>query len=251
MKSSEFRNIDDLNGSVRPKMNRTMNATRRHDILLKLNPSFRFRHEVFNATLRELLTPKTRWVDIGCGNNEIIAEYGNLCGLAVGLDIVPPPHRRNAPFIQADLKNIPLPDAFADVITLRMVVEHIHRIPKAFSDVERILKKGGKLLMLTTNVWSPVVFITKMLPHRLKKRAIRRCFHLEEQHVLPVYHRFNSPRRIKKGIGNLRPVHLAFIEQTTLSNPILFWVFFVPFLLTNNEWLKPLRSNILALFEKS
>ncbi len=220
------------------------------NILWRIYPSFQFRHEIFNETLQNLLTSQTKWIDIGCGNNSIIRQYGKNCKLSIGLDIIK--HRRigHEFFIQADFKKIPLPSEFADLITLRMVVEHMDHVAEEFHDIERVLTKGGKVVILTTNIWSPIIFITKVIPYKIRKTIIRILFNEEEQNIFPTFHHINSPLKMKKGIGRLKLVHLTMIEQTSLLNPILFFIFLVPLIITHNNLLKYLRSNILATFEK-
>ncbi len=220
------------------------------NILWRVCPSFQFRHEIYNETIQNLISSQTVWIDIGCGDNSIIEKYGKNSKLAVGLDLVKHRDLSTALFIKADLKKLPLRSEFADLITLRMVVEHRDNISEEFNDIERVLKKNGKVVILTTNICSPIIFIPKAVPYKVKKLIIKKLFNVEEKDIFQTFHHFNSPGKIKKGIGKLRLINLRMIEQTSLLNPILFFIFLVPLILTNNKLLKCCRSNMLAIFKK-
>lgn len=220
-------------------------------ILKKIDHSFQFRYEIYNDTLKGMLSEDSVWLDAGCGENEHVAQFGFNCRTAIGIDLVKHNNLSNALFVQADLKNLPFPNDYADLITLRMVVEHIQIIQEGFSDILRVLKKNGKLLILTTNTWSPVIFLPRLLPFKLKKLIIKLLFHTEDPDIFPTYHRFNSVGQMKRGIGSLKLVHLKMIEQTSLLNPTVFCIFLIPYLLTKNKIVQNFRSNILAILENA
>jgi SAM-dependent methyltransferase len=216
----------------------------------KLNPNYSPRHEIYNQLLNEYINGETIWLDIGCGRNEHVAEYGQKAKLALGIDRLINPGITDAPFIQANLRNIPLPPDYADLITLRMVVEHIERIPEDFFEINRILKPNGKLIILTTNIMSPVVFLPSLFPSALKNWLILKIFKVSHEDVFPTHHRFNSPRVIKRGICNLRPINIQYLEFVSLDRPLLLFVFGIWYLIVKPSPFRYLRSNILAVFEK-
>ncbi|MFC1564054.1 class I SAM-dependent methyltransferase [candidate division KSB1 bacterium] len=219
--------------------------------LLKLiDKNFKFRHEIYNARLEGLLTPGTVWLDIGCGDNSIIGQFGNRCRSAAGFDISRSSKLSGKNFIRADLTRIPFKGESVDLVTLRMVVEHLKDIPEDLLEVERILKKGGTVLLMTTNILSPLVFIGRLFPDNLKRWLIGLLFKIDREVIFPAYHRFNSFSRLKKGAGRLRIKDLEFIEQASPQNSLLFFTFLIPFLLTRIRLLRYFRSNIIALFEK-
>ena len=56
-----------------------------------------------------------------------------------------------------------------------------------------------QLIVLTTNIISPIIFIPRLLPKALN-RLILKIFKVSEEDVFPTYHRFNSPEVLKKGV---------------------------------------------------
>ena len=59
-------------------------------ILKKVDKDFKHKWVVFNDAVQKNLTPKTVWIDCGCGNDTMVEEYSHLSGLAIGIDIINP-----------------------------------------------------------------------------------------------------------------------------------------------------------------
>lgn len=149
-------------------------------------------------------------MDIGCGKNENIADFGHLAKKAIGIDVLDHPERVEAPFLLADMRSIPLPSEYADLITLRFVVEHLQKIPADFSEVLRLLKPGGNLIILTTNSWSPLIFLPRLVSFRVKRWVIQHTFGVQSDDIFETYHRFNSFGIMKRGVPPLRLSRLDF-----------------------------------------
>jgi ubiquinone/menaquinone biosynthesis C-methylase UbiE len=216
----------------------------------KLNPDYQPRHEIYDQLLHKYLNKETVWLDIGCGRNEHVTKYGKQAKIAIGIDKLIDPEIDEAPFIHADLRNIPLPDNYADLITLRMVVEHIERVPEDFFEINRLLKPDGILIFMTTNRMSPVVFIPNLFPDSLKKWFILKIFKVLDKDVFPTHHKFNSPKLVKKGIYDLRPFTIQFIEIVPMSRLLLLIIFGIWYSIVKYSTLTYLRSNILAVYKK-
>lgn len=213
----------------------------------RLFPDYRPRWEVYEAVLRSLLAPETVWIDAGCGSNALAASLGGNCRLAVGIDLLP---AANAPFVQADLRHLPLASSCVDLASLRMVVEHLERIPQDLQEIERILKPGGRLLVLTTNAHSPLVLLPRLLPFKWKKWLLCKMFGVAEHEVFPTWHRFNTVRRMQRGAGTLEAVSIMLLEQTLFSPLAPAMLFGLWYALTRLPGFAAMRSNILAIFQK-
>jgi len=180
-------------------------------------PDYRPRWEVYEAMLRSLLAPETVWIDAGCGANVLVENLGRDCRLAGGIDLFP---AATAPFVQTDLRHLPFASSCADLVSLRWLVEHLEHIPADLSEIDRILKAGGKLLILTTNAASPLVLLPRLLPFKLKKWLLCKMFGVAEHEVFPTWHRFNKVRRAQRGIGTLKVISITLLEQTSFSPPV-------------------------------
>lgn len=192
-----------------------------------------------------------RWVDIGCGDNAVVADLGNRAEFAVGVDAKIPQQRTTAPFVCANLNHLPLQQGAVDFVTLRFVIEHLKDVPKALLEIERIMKPKGKFVVITTNSWSPFVFLPRILPFRLKKKLLMSLYEVEASTIQRTYHRFNSVPLMRQGIGNLKLIELRLIQDVNYVRRWLFWVNFIWHMLTKMKPLRYLRTCIFAVYVQS
>jgi ubiquinone/menaquinone biosynthesis C-methylase UbiE len=130
------------------------------------------------------------------------------------------------------------------------VVEHLEDIQASLSEISRTLKPGGKILILTTNIWSPFIFIPFLLPFRLKRFLLKKVYKVEEDKILPTYHRLNSLKKFKERKCELRLIQLKFIQDANYVRKWIFMIFFVWHIITKPKFLKVFRTNIIAVYEK-
>jgi ubiquinone/menaquinone biosynthesis C-methylase UbiE len=235
-----------LRSSIRKMMHNTI-----ENIFRKFNPKYQPRWEVYEMMLNKSITKDTTWLDIGCGKNELVANYGSMAKSAVGIDILDNEDRTNAPFLLSDLRNIPLPSDYADLITMRLVVEHLEKIPEDFSEICRLLIPGGKLIILTTNSLSPIVFLPRLLPYRLKSWIIQKMLDVDSREIFPTYHRFNTANKMAKGLPEMALSSIDYIEQVPLTKPFLLILFGLWYTIVKISIFKYYRSNLLAVFHKT
>jgi ubiquinone/menaquinone biosynthesis C-methylase UbiE len=97
-------------------------------------------------------------IDFGCGNGKILEEIKkiNFKARLIGLDVSETAleqARKNLPEIKFykinDGEKIPLKSENADFIFSSEVIEHIYDTENAFSEMARILRPGGKILLTT------------------------------------------------------------------------------------------------------
>lgn len=210
-------------------------------------PDYCPRWEVYEAVLRSLLASETVWINAGCGNNALAASLGGNCRIAVGIDLVP---AANAPFVQADLRHLPLASSCADLVTLRLMVEYLEHMPADLSEIGRVLKPGSKLLVSTTNAASPLVLLPRPLPFKWKKWLLCKIFCVAEHKVFPTWHRFNTVRRMQRAGGTLKAISIMLLEQTLFSPLAPAMLFRLWYALTRLPGFTAMRSNILAIFQK-
>ena len=141
------------------------------------------------------LEPKENFLDIGCGTGWAVIEgsYEVQTGMACGIDISPEMVEcarmsdrglSNVEFQIADAEAIPYPDQFFDAATCTISFHHYTDSARALSEVHRVLKPGGRFLLLDPNragciwvwLWDRVLRIFE--PGHVRYYTEQEIFHL-------------------------------------------------------------------------
>ncbi len=97
-----------------------------------------------------------RVLDVGCGEGRFAAELGKAGAEVVGIDVAAEPLRRaRERYPELDLRQIsaegawPLQDASFDAVWAGEVIEHVADTAGWLSELRRVLRSGGVLLLST------------------------------------------------------------------------------------------------------
>lgn len=101
--------------------------------------------------------PQGSLLDVGCGNGQFLQNMKNLGWEVKGVEIderAVTTARKilGLDVISGTLENAQFPDNFFDVVTLRHVIEHVYDPINFLRECRRVLKPGGKLVLLTPNI---------------------------------------------------------------------------------------------------
>ncbi len=105
---------------------------------------------------------RLRILDIGCGTGKMLDELAAF-GDVVGADFSPEALQFcvtrgvGADLARADARRLPFADGAFDVVTAMDIIEHIDDDKAASSEIFRVLKPGGRLLVTVpafTSLWS-------------------------------------------------------------------------------------------------
>jgi 2-polyprenyl-6-hydroxyphenyl methylase/3-demethylubiquinone-9 3-methyltransferase len=135
--------------------------------------------------LREHLAAGDRVLDVGCGEGRFAAELARDGAAVVGIDVAEEPLRRARQLHpQLDLRVVDgdgawdLPDASFDVVWAGEVIEHVADTAAWLSEVRRVLRSGGRLLLST-----PANGRLAMLRLTLSRRALAEHFDPRGEHL--------------------------------------------------------------------
>ena len=158
----------------------------------------------YEATLFHLIDTDTDWLDVGCGRNifpsnpEGARHLAQTCRLLVGIDPSDNVHangmvHERAQCLLQDFRT----DRQFDLVTLRMVAEHIEDPASAMAALSRLVRPGGQAVVYTVARYSPVSLVAAVTPmavHHLAKRSLWRS---HEQDTFPVAYRMNTRRDLR------------------------------------------------------
>jgi arsenite methyltransferase len=124
-------------------------------------------------TLQALALQPGEWVlDIGSGPGLLVAEMAELVGQSgrvTGLEIsdsmlalgrrrcADPSIRELVAFVKADAAALPFPDDTFDVAVSTQVYEYVADLKGAFAELHRVLRPGGRALIIDTD-WDSIVW---------------------------------------------------------------------------------------------
>ncbi|MDI6858672.1 MAG: class I SAM-dependent methyltransferase [Dehalococcoidia bacterium] len=166
---------------------------------------FRGMYRRFEDAIRELSEGAALVLDAGCGSGRVF-RYETAAGArVVGVDVTS--ELRGNPNIgdgvRGDVTSLPFRDAAFDLVLSSHMIEHLREPERAFREMARVLRGGGRLLLLTPNRFHYVPLVASMLPQRLHVK-INRSRGVDAQDVFPTLYRANTPgklRRLLEGAG--------------------------------------------------
>lgn len=87
-----------------------------------------------------------RILDNGCGRGDFLDAFGEIGLEAYGTDISSA--CKNAQTVNLESEKLPFPDGFFDVVFSKSVIEHISNCEHYMSEMRRVLKSGGVLILM-------------------------------------------------------------------------------------------------------
>lgn len=231
----------------------------------RIVPQLRFNQTIYEEIVAQHVSEGCVWLDAGTGwhifppwRQRFEQALVGKSRLALGCD-TDERSLRNHHTLQrlavADLERLPFATASMDLITCNMVVEHLYRPQAVFAEFARVLKKGGRVIVHTPNICSPLITASWAIPRRLKLTLIRALEDRTDEDVFPTWYRANSPGRIRKlmaqvGLDQEWCRTLASDAVLQRTHPLLVITELLFIRLTLWSTFKHLRISILAAFRK-
>jgi SAM-dependent methyltransferase len=160
--------------------------------------------DCYEALVARLVTERTRWLDVGCGrhlfpNNEPLARaLAARAALLVGVD--PDPTLAENPCVHeraaCAMEDYDGGSRF-DLVTLRMVAEHVADPPRLVAAVARALAPAGLAVVYTVDRFSPAPLLTTVVPLAVRHPIKRWLWRTERRDTFPTRFRMNTRRRLR------------------------------------------------------
>lgn len=200
---------------------------------LDWGPAQRLRFDYFNpddvyeAVLDKLVVGGCRWADIGCGrdifpsNPELAKELAARTEHLLGID--PSANVLENPFIteayNGVMEDYPGEQLF-DLVTMRMVAEHVERPDSVAARIARMLRPGGLCVVYTPNKWSPVSILARVIPFRFHHGIKAVIWGSEERDTFPVQFRMNTRRSLRNLFlrHGMAECHFRYLDDCRIFN---------------------------------
>jgi SAM-dependent methyltransferase len=156
--------------------------------------------------------------------------------------------------VLSDAGRLPFAAETFDIVFSRYLWEHLEHPRAVFAEMARVLKPGGKLVLLTPNRFHYVALISRITSHAVhRKLSVLRGNQPED--TFPTFYRSNTRRdlerlapadlRLTQFIGReVRPNYLAW------SLPAFLLGVLYERLVNRFEFLSPLRVTLVAVFSR-
>ncbi len=199
-----------------------------------------------------------RVLDAGCGSGRLFTyELRGRASLIVGVDVDPEVAANpnvDAP-VRGDLAALPFADAAFDLVICKHVLEHLERPEEPIRELARVLRPGGRLLILTPDRFHYVSLLASVLPPSAQ-RLVARGRGLAGREVHRTRYRANTPRRLRSlarqaGL-RVETLHLFETPPVYLAFHPLAFALGVAYekLVNRSRALACLRVNMLAVLRK-
>jgi SAM-dependent methyltransferase len=199
--------------------------------------------EAYASLISEHLSAESVWLDAGCGNRLLEDDMDPLenwlvahCHTIIGMDLTVASHRNIRILTHGSLYHLPFADNSFDLVTCRMVVEHLDDPAKAFLEAHRCLRPNGAIVVITPNLRNYGVFgnaiATKLLKEDWRLKLVQSSDERPQEDVFPVRYRANTMPRLVRlleksglqvhrqiGLRQLRPYwkKLDSLEKTLMK----------------------------------
>jgi arsenite methyltransferase len=153
---------------------------------------------------------------LACAIGESVGSSGWVCGIDISepLLAVAKTHCTHQPWVEfqsADATKLPFPDGHFDVVVSTQVLEYLPDVNGALNEIYRVLRIGGRVVILDTD-WDSIVWHTNNrprmnhilsvwddhttdphLPMTLAKRINQVGFQVETQQIIPMFNPIFDP----------------------------------------------------------
>jgi ubiquinone/menaquinone biosynthesis C-methylase UbiE len=146
--------------------------------------------------------PRSRCVlDLGCGDNSILAPYRSTGREIWGTDFSLHPRLHDPEWFRrlGSDGTIPFPDSTFDLVTCISVLEHVKDGRVFFDEVGRVLKPSGCFIGHSISGSHYVTWIRRafgLLPHTVNQWIVKTLYGRDEVDTFPTFYRLNRQSEI-------------------------------------------------------
>lgn len=220
-------------------------------------PNYVSENDLFLSMVARYLRQDSIVLDAGCGSGSFRYSWKQKVQFLVGCDLTEElPRNLNIDVgVFADLAHLPFAHETFDVIFSHYVMEHVDAPRDVFSEFARVLKPGGKLIILTPSKYHYVSLLGRSLPHWFHER-ISELRGNAAHDAFPTRYIANSRAELTRQGKASALVLIEFIATEARPNYLMWslpsFLLGVAYERVVNRFdtLSPLRSSIISVFER-
>jgi len=237
----------------------------------RIVPQLLFNQTLYEDVLARHVSPKTVWMDAGCGHrvlpnwreeSELTLVKRARVSLGCDVDVAAiRVHRSLKNRVISDLGHLPFKSGTVTLITLNMVAEHLDYPEPVFREFARVLAPEGDIIVHTPFRWSYFAIVSALTPQFIKSKIGRMLDDRPVHDYYPVRYRCNTPRRLRMLFGRvgLREVRsslfasdaiLQFLSNSSVGRLFLRMELYLLRLSLNHRW-RFLRLSICGVYRKA
>lgn len=172
----------------------------------RLKPNWRDSLTIYRDIISQTTNSNIRILDVGCGHGDFLKPVHAKTIHSYGLDPDKDAIAKNT-FIKnitvGTVENLPFESNFFDLVISAWVLEHLPDPQKAFQEILRVLKHGGKVIFLTPNIWNYNVWIIRLIPEIFHDFFTKKLYDRQEHDTYPKQYRSNSVKKIAKTLETI------------------------------------------------
>ena len=163
--------------------------------------------------------PERTLLELGCGREaRVLRRLAPHFAFSWGVDlekVADGSDEERWKLIQGDAHRIPLGDESVDVVASANAVEHFADPVAAFRESARVLRPGGRVVLITVNQWFPPIVLGRILPHSWRQRVNGVATGTADEDTFPVFYRANSARSLTRAAeaAGLTPVQVRYVSS--------------------------------------
>lgn len=165
----------------------------------QLKPSWRDSQAIYADIINGFVDSNTKILDVGCGYGYFMKAVYKKTDFTYGIDLDENALKQNKIIknkICGTVEKLLFSDSYFDLVISAWTLEHLKDPVKAFKEIFRVLKPGGKVIFLTPNIWNYNICIIRMIPEKFHSFLTRKLYNRKD--VFPKFYKINSAKQIDK-----------------------------------------------------
>jgi SAM-dependent methyltransferase len=215
--------------------------------------------KVYKGSVKEASKQANRILHLGSGRNrtEVFDKqaYRAKTILSLDPDVLSLRENFSAYRLLALGEGLPVRDCTIDLIVSEYVFEHIKAPTRVIHECARVLKPGGRIIILTPNSASYFGLLSRLTPYRFHVWFLETFLGRPALDTFPTFYRFNTRKQIRR-ISQGADLKVAYLEtfvgpsSYTTPFPLIHFLFLGLHKLLETGLLRRWGPSLVAILEK-